>query len=193
MSGSSNPPSLPLKDQGNAVQKERAANESRDTGAYQSRRTSVTEPLQGASDTPEAPPSQNKSKRRCREGREWVRLGVEILTLIVVGIYAVINHGMYAQMVQQNKQAARQFKATQRPYVTIGRPDGKFMDWKLLSGGHIGVVNIYFQNTGNTVARDFHVWAWLSIGLGKVELPLNPKQLNHPVHNWPIERLSPEH
>jgi hypothetical protein len=192
-SGSNDPPSLPLKDQVHAIQPETIPDESRDTGADKPLGASVSQPLERATNIPQPPPRKNKSARRCREGREWIRLGVEVLTLIVVGIYAVINDGMYSQMVWQNKQARQQFKAAQRPYVTIGRPDGTFMAWKVLHGGQAGIVTIYFQNIGNTIARNFHVWAWLSIGFGIVKLPLDPTEPNHPVHNWPIQKLGPEH
>jgi hypothetical protein len=124
--------------------------------------------------------------RRCRECREWIRLVVESATLIAVIVYTVINGKLFHELKRENLRQAQQFLVAQRPYITIGRADATLMEWQMSQIEKGGVVKIYFQNTGNMAATNFHVWAWLSFGLGKVKLPFEPTEIGHPVHNWPL-------
>ncbi len=43
----------------------------------------------------------------------------------------------------------------ERAVVHLGKPEGTLMKWHVLRPGEKGIVEIYFQNTGNTEAREF--------------------------------------
>jgi hypothetical protein len=101
------------------------------------------------------PESNRKSKARYRECREWIRLAVEVVTLLIVGWYAVTNSLMYGEMVTANKQGKDAVAAAK---TSADAAVGASRAWLIPIGQKANPVNgafniwIYFANEGKTPA-----------------------------------------
>ena len=102
----------------------------------------------------------------------WSKLGImdkvkfvfELLGVFILPVYALFAglqwYTMNRQLDQMHKQADlsnRQFQASERPYVTLGRADGKFMEFQPQNPkeGETSTVVIYVTNGGKSPALRF--------------------------------------
>src|SRR6266851_3489929 len=99
---SGNDPSVPVKSQSRTIQQDNVPDQAGATCAPQTSDSSTDETLDRTAQVPHSPNRDHETKYRCRERREWIKLTVEIVTLLLVGWYAVTNRLMYGQMVAAN-------------------------------------------------------------------------------------------
>ncbi len=117
MSAGNDEERIPIQDQGNSIEINSAANEGRDAGADQPSATAVGQPFNETANVPDPPSTKRKSKRKCRECREWGKFAGEWLTFIAIITYVVINGRMYGQMVTGNNLTRESLESVQRAFV----------------------------------------------------------------------------
>jgi hypothetical protein len=110
-----------------------------------------------SSASPQADEADNQTYRRRQEHRDRWKLGVEILTFLVVLAYTIVACNQWQQMIVSNKQTRQIFETTERAHVTLGAQSGK------LAEDRNGVIVLHFYNAGRTPAKDFGVSAWSNL------------------------------
>jgi hypothetical protein len=115
--------------------------------------------LPSSSDNPPTPqnPQPQKGKKRTYRSRQECRdrwkLGVEIVTFLVVAIYTVVAYRQWRAMVASNDNTTKALQITQRAYVALGNKNGTLAEFgKEVEKGK-RVVILHFVNSGLSTAR----------------------------------------
>jgi hypothetical protein len=184
MTSQDDDPGVPIQKKPDSINPQNRPTDSGNSG--DDKYTGITEgkPLHETADNPAPPKPQPKSKRKCREYREWWKFGFEVATFVAVVAYVVVNARMYGEMVTSNNatkaaadaatksaQAAKESiglaREEQRPYVWLeenGHGTPEFVPNPTVPGWGQIIWTWSITNYGRTPAYDLYRKEFMKVG-----------------------------